>query len=521
MGLPSKKLIIHIGMPKTGSSAIQALFALNEAYFKEKGVVFPWYDGFTQSYQTSGGNADLLLKWMSNKERAEFDLAVKALNADKVVISSESLFYLFKKDPHGFFDFFTGYDFLVVCYARDLVQLVDSSLNQAVKNHGFLVNDETLTYIIEDCCYLDVLSDLAPFVESGNLSVRWYDKAQFGGQGIYADFLQAIDLTLDLDQLKCPNKVVNPSLSPDAFAFRALLNSFSALPASDAFKYQINALLAQYSVEHSCSGSVLSEQRIHQIQQKYRVAFRRFWKTFWTTEPPAIGLDSIRSTSNGVGDEEQALCTSTIKKILTFLWQQNPQVLLLILEAFLKSELALIAHASKVQDVVRNELAIEWLRSLSVGKLTDLELQLCGLLRVFLTPTLTLDGNTYPFSVKDWSKDIGCRSSLGGGLVVESIGHDPFFELIAIDGNSSNTACWVWLSMQVPVSGCVQLYYTTTEYPIFSPEKMLSIDVLEGEPSLSFVIDDPDFTGRIRLDPGSDACIYLIRQLSLYSVYYE
>ncbi|WP_191601007.1 hypothetical protein [Marinomonas algicola] len=521
MGLPSKKLIIHIGMPKTGSSAIQALFALNEAYFKSKGIVFPWYDGFTQSYQTSGGNAELLLKWMSSQDRRAFDQAISALNETTVVISSESLFYTFKQDPQGFFEFFTGYDFLVICYARDLVQLVDSSLNQAVKNHGFLVNDENLAHIIEDCYYLDVLSHAAQFVESGNLSVRWYDKTQFGGEGIYADFLQLIGVTVDLSQLTRPNKVVNPSLSPDAFAFRALLNSFSALPTSDGFKYQINALLAQYSVEYSSSGLVLNEERIHKIQQSYGVAFERFWKTFWTTEPPAIGQHAIRSTSNGMGDADQALCTMAIKKILTFLWQQNPQVLLLILESFLKSEWALIDNASKVQRVVRNALAIEWLRSLSVGKLTDLELQLCGLLRVFLTPTLTLDGNTYPFSVKDWSEDIGSRSSLGGGLVVESIGNDPFFELIAMDGNSSNTACWVWLSIQVPVSGCVQLYYTTTQYPIFSPEKMLNIDVLEGEQSLSFVIDDPEFTGRIRLDPGSDACIYLIRQLSLYSVYYE
>lgn len=505
-------------MPKTGSSAIQALLALNEAYLKRQGVVFPWYDGFTQSYQTSGGNADLLLTWLSSQDRPAFDRAVDALNADKVVISSESLFYIFKKDPQGFFEFFAGYDFTVVCYARDLVQLVDSSFNQAVKNHGFLVNNENLAHIIDDCYYMDVLPQVAKYVDSGNLFVRWYDKNQFGAQGIYADFLQTIGLTVDFDQLVLPNKVVNPSLSPDAFAFRCLLNSFNALSKNDGFKYQVNALLAEYSVKHSCPGSVLSEQNINAIQQKYGVAFERFWKTFWTTEPPVIGLDFLHSQSNPISKENKVCGTAHIKKILTFFWKQNPRVLLLILEAFLKSDIELILDADQIKKVVCNELAVDWLRALNTRELTDVELQLCGVLRVFLTPRLTLDGSTYPFSVKQWSEDVGSHSSLGGGLVMESIGNDPFFELLTIERNAPNTVCWVWLSLQVPCSGFVQLYYTTTLHASFTHEKMLSVNVLEGDQSLSFVIDDPDFTGRIRLDPGTNIGMYLVRQLSLYSI---
>ncbi len=535
MGLLAKKLIIHIGMPKTGSSAIQALMGLNEAYFLKHKVAFPWYEGFTQSYQTSGGNADKLITWLNNNDRDAFDSAIKDIEAETVIISSETLFYSFKKNPTAFFDFFVGYDFTVVCYVRDLVQLIDSSLNQAVKNHGFFMDNEHLNHIIEDCNYLGLLTRCASYARSGHLLVRWYDKKKFGSQGIYTDFLDSVGMDVDLTQLTFPNKVVNPSLSPGAFLFRCMLNSFSSLPKSNAFNYQVNALLARYSVELSNTGSILNTEQITRIKSAYKDSFKLFWRTFWETPAPEIGEAFIKPQQDERLKQERLVPIISIKQILNFIRAQDLELLLIILSSFVKSDQSSIYQRRILLKVIKQELIPLWLNDLNTKVLTESESSLCGLLRMFSTLELSVDGNTFPYSIKQWSEDVASYSQLGGGVVIESIANDPFFELVKLEVfNHFHTSVvdksdepisaepnvkgyWVWLELKVPCAGVVQLYYTTQNQPDFSSDTMLSVNVLAGEHNLSFLIDDPEFTGQIRVDPGSDAGLYLVRQLHVYS----
>lgn len=49
-------IYLHIGLPKSGSSAIQ--FYLNEkaCHLKDEGIIYPWEHGYPQLFNTSGGN---------------------------------------------------------------------------------------------------------------------------------------------------------------------------------------------------------------------------------------------------------------------------------------------------------------------------------------------------------------------------------------------------------------------------------------------------------------------------------
>jgi len=246
-----KMLYVHIGMPKTGSSAIQALFACNADVLSKYNYVFPWHPGFGQSFQTSAGNATKLHHWVINNQIEDFENAINQLTEKNIILSSEVLFHTARLHPEIFSKMIENFDFKIICYIRKIDDLIDSCVNQLVKNHNF-TSYENLISIVDDHDYASTLINLTQFISKDKISIRLYDRESFTNNSIYEDILEAVELdcVTNMSEMIEPDKVINPSLSPEAFELRMLLNKLSIDETNGQEKYHFNGILAKYSVEN-------------------------------------------------------------------------------------------------------------------------------------------------------------------------------------------------------------------------------------------------------------------------------
>jgi hypothetical protein len=75
----------------------------------------------------------------------------------------------------------------------------------------------------------------------------------------------------------------------------------------------------------------------------------------------------------------------------------------------------------------------------------------------------------------------------------------------------------VRIDQTAPVDTLVELYYTTRATPVFTADHFVSLPVRAGRSIIFFEINDPDFAGGLRFDPGQAPGDYILHQIELFS----
>ncbi len=143
-----KRLIIHIGLPKTGSSALQFFFAQNAASLAQNGVDYRHFEKEVLEGAISSGNASKLIQYLVPQNRRDDFKADKylktfekkyldATDAPIVLLSSE---VLHNAAPACLADFFAYLeplaDVTVIAFIRNLYGHTYSSWMQGIKRGG-------------------------------------------------------------------------------------------------------------------------------------------------------------------------------------------------------------------------------------------------------------------------------------------------------------------------------------------------------------------------------------------------
>ena len=148
--MPDRRLLLHAGMPKTGTSALQAAFARNERLLESAGVHHPEGGAHRRALRgkVTAGNAGPLTPWLRATEQEPPEpveewldavLAAAPSDAARVLVSSETCFYA---DPGRLAQLRellarreTGLEVLVL--VRDAVPWTVSTYAQHVQRAGF------------------------------------------------------------------------------------------------------------------------------------------------------------------------------------------------------------------------------------------------------------------------------------------------------------------------------------------------------------------------------------------------
>ncbi len=243
-------LYLHIGTPKTGTSALQSFLNVNADYLKQQGLYYPcagWSpermaglkgdDEKPQARKTLKGRCgDMLRRYDIDyrspgnaREIAQMEIGrvhgyfqslcsyAASMNCD-VLLSSEG-FWEDVIDKAAYFEQLKGLSaqIKVIVYLRRQDVYLSSSANQRIKanrsqNHSIKYLDCLQNFADESRPlfpdYLEELEKIANEIGRENIVVRRYKK----GISIVDDFLPLIGITKDARYV-CPPKTVNPHLS--------------------------------------------------------------------------------------------------------------------------------------------------------------------------------------------------------------------------------------------------------------------------------------------------------------------
>lgn len=240
------ELVLHIGYPKTGTTAIQRRLLENRIRLADAGILYP--STFIHEY----GHHQLPWHLRGDSRRSpgaladlfdSLDAEVRASDPDRVILSSEG--FVFGSDPIDVSQHLAARfaPITVVSYLRATASWIESDYNQGVKGHRNLTMSfarflgDSLTNPGEPLNYARTLGRWADVFGWASLRLRGYS----GGDSV-ADFARLLGLGDLLDSSAPDAPADNPRLG---FAGLELLRILNSINPPIAEKQSYYAALAQ------------------------------------------------------------------------------------------------------------------------------------------------------------------------------------------------------------------------------------------------------------------------------------
>jgi hypothetical protein len=239
-GLAIKRAVIHIGMPKTGTTAIQrTLFSVRSKLLADKQILYPSIAAnhsvplgtifrdkasLTLQFQEPDTMNEKFFARTQEKFRASLEADLADPNWHTLVISGEGLSFFNSKVFARFIEWLTKYvsDISVIAYVRHPVDWTRSMVQQRLKVRG-----ETLAQIYEDMPLPNWRWHITPWLDAVGLErfrlVSFDDALEH--DGLIASFCDAAGLPHEtILSLDPPPVFANESMSLEAALLLDSLN---------------------------------------------------------------------------------------------------------------------------------------------------------------------------------------------------------------------------------------------------------------------------------------------------------
>lgn len=214
-----KKIFIHAGPPKTGTSAVQKWLNDNAKLLAKQGVFYPEHK--TDVNGVSSGNLSSIY---SKESKGDYYLDQKKLNKvletfnkgkfNTLLLSSEFFFSrideLKKVMPDAF----------IICYVRNPMGKRESQYNQGIKRHFFTHEYPEILHVkVPD---IIAIEDLINQYSQEKVLVRLYGTEYFQNGNIVNDLLSLLGVDHNADMAS-----INSSYQFEALEFKRWLNNYS------------------------------------------------------------------------------------------------------------------------------------------------------------------------------------------------------------------------------------------------------------------------------------------------------
>ena len=294
----SKTLYLHIGRPKTGTSALQAFLSANENELKRRNILYPKAPTHKRaaSGQTTAGNgafislhldgskADVTNKhWESFVEQLDYWHGPMVLSSERFANRAKIQLPILIEKAKQF-----GRPVKIVVYLRPQLEALASAYSEMIKRQKFT---EGVTKFYESdpsrFQYLPFMRMLETVAGKENLLVRPYAKDAFLNGSLFDDFLNLIGVH-DSESFVSPEKFVNRSLSQLEGELLRKLN---------ALEVDVDALvemLEQYPKSASSEPLKVTPELAERVRQTYEeenatIAEQYFEGKDWLSRPANAG----------------------------------------------------------------------------------------------------------------------------------------------------------------------------------------------------------------------------------------
>ena len=280
-------LYLHIGMPKTGTKAIQLFCVANKTALERQGYCYPL---FRWKYKKANRlhNGIFLQQKQSNNLlwRMYMDYVIRLLTKyPNVILSDEELWRLTKLYPSIILDSLKAeavrhsFDLKVIVYLRRQDQWLNSQWAQYIRENNPVIRNQSFSDFLSwadeywSLDYYEQLKKIADIVGKKNLIVRVYDRIEFIEGDVVQDFLAILGISMD-DNFIIAEENPNASQIDNILEIRRIINSLPDL--SDKFREQL------YSIARNCSRleaeagkySMFSEAEAKALLEKYEASNR-------------------------------------------------------------------------------------------------------------------------------------------------------------------------------------------------------------------------------------------------------
>lgn len=240
-------LYLHIGMDKTGTSAIQNFMHLNDKrLYESEGILRPvtalWNDYSHHPLAFS----ILCMHGYTEKDLTNYLSALKKeiLTASKVILSSECLFKTTRHENFRQFKTFIDSQFTdvrIIVYVRRQDEWVESRHKHSILSGNELSLEKLST--AHYCDYKQFIDLWRNAFPKAKIIVCPYEKSQFMNGNIFSDFAAQLGIT-SLHGYKMPLKAVNTSLDNTTAFFKSLCN---AIKFTGLAEHKLNGILLDYA----------------------------------------------------------------------------------------------------------------------------------------------------------------------------------------------------------------------------------------------------------------------------------
>lgn len=252
--MTKKKLLLHIGMGKTGTTALQEFFWENRNLLAQHGICYPEIGSQSAAHHLISPHhppflLDIGWKFLAPEEWIK---QVQSLPQDRILMSSELMFSGAEERVAPFLDAVCeAFDVSVIAYLRRPDNAIMAAFNQQVKAGEQIRGiDALIKTRLHRFAYLDVLQRWNR--DTVEIVARPYERSQFKNGDILADFLSHVLGIESLEGFIIPKaeENANPRLATLALDFKVMINNLiSDTEASSKFNAPLFAYSEAYFAE--------------------------------------------------------------------------------------------------------------------------------------------------------------------------------------------------------------------------------------------------------------------------------
>ncbi|HDY92146.1 MAG TPA: hypothetical protein ENH67_05705 [Pseudoalteromonas sp.] len=307
----SVKVVIHIGPPKTGTSAIQFCLQQDKQRLAENGIYYPKHA--TDVNGISSGNLSSVYD-ITNTERSISKTKVSKLLASceklkmHTLLLSSEFFFERMSEVVGIFP-----EAQFIAYIRNPLDSFESLYNQSIKRHHKIEPIKKPPLLPK--FYLTKLERFVDEIGADKFVFRSYSKHAFFGGTIVDDFYSI----LSIQPPSNTRVTINPSYSFEALEFKRWINQF----CSPSLALQADKVLQSF--DSSSAGFSLIEPQMFDLYKAQAFKFLKKLSHKYSVFGSEQLLEDVQNTKQA-DFKSQRLELDDFMKVADYLNQQNPSL---------------------------------------------------------------------------------------------------------------------------------------------------------------------------------------------------
>jgi hypothetical protein len=243
-----KTLYLHIGLGKTGTTALQEFFWSNRKQLSEFGIDYPDYAVIAGAHHVVSPHQPNFLQAIPFQPVEKWAPEIAKSEQQNILLSSELIAWTAADLVGHYCEHLLQYfELKVIIYIRRQDDQIMAAYNQQVKA-GVQKKKvhEVMEKMIKRFDFKERIAVWEKYVGRSNILIRPYERKQFHEQDIRWDFLYSVFQINDYSRFQLSEKNTNPRLSFTSLEYKRLLNQlFDDAEQSNLF----NDILLQFSAE--------------------------------------------------------------------------------------------------------------------------------------------------------------------------------------------------------------------------------------------------------------------------------